>query len=301
MAVLDVLMRCGGVADARTLAAFCSRRRLTAAVASGQVVRDARGRYALPIADEARRAAHRLTAVVGGLSAATAHGWEVKWPPARPSLIVPAKRRVAPARRAAVDLRWRDVPDHDVWEGVLRPAPAVVDCARTLPFDEALAVADSALRHGAVTHAELLRHADRVRTTGRAAAMRVAREASPLAANPFESVLRAIALDVPGLDLRPQVVVCEGGWTGRPDLVDRERRIVVEAESFEFHGRRLALRRDCERYTALVLLGWRVVRFAWEHVMLAPEYVAECLRLLADPARRTDRQVTLPRPALMQR
>ena len=43
MEVLDVLMRCGGVADARTLVAFCSRRRLSAAVASGQVVRDARG------------------------------------------------------------------------------------------------------------------------------------------------------------------------------------------------------------------------------------------------------------------
>lgn len=127
----------------------------------------------------------------------------------------------------------------------------------------------------------------------------MAREASALAANPFESVLRAIALDVPGLDLRPQVVVSEAGWTGRPDLVDRERRIVVEAESFEFHGRRAALRHDCERYTALVLLGWTVVRFAWEHVMFAPEYVSGCLRLLADPARRSHGQVTLPRPALV--
>ena len=208
--------------------------------------------------------------------------------------------RVTAARRDGVDLRWRDVPDHDVWDGVLRPGPTVIDCARTLPFDEALAVADSALRHGAVTAAELARHADRVRTTGRSAALRVAREASALAANPFESVLRAIALDVPGLDLRPQVVVSEAGWTGRPDLVDRERRIVVEAESFEFHGRRAALRHDCERYTALVLLGWRVVRFAWEHVMFAPEYVAGCLRVLADPARRTDGQVTLPRPALVR-
>ena len=117
---------------------------------------------------------------------------------------------------------------------------------------------------------------------------------------PFESVLRAIALDVPGLDLRPQVAVSEAGWTGRPDLVDRERRIVVEAESFESQGRRAALRHDCERYTALVLLGWRVVRFAWEHVMFAPEYVAGCLRVLADPARRTDGRVTLPRPALVR-
>ena len=126
-----------------------------------------------------------------------------------------------------------------------------------------------------------MRLAEQVPTTGRAQCLRVAREASPLAANPFESVLRAIALDVPGLDLEPQVVIDEPGFTGRPDLVDRRRRLVIEAESFEFHGRRKALKRDCERYTALVLSGWTVVRFAWEHVMFEQDYVADCLLRLA--------------------
>jgi very-short-patch-repair endonuclease len=73
--------------------------------------------------------------------------------------------------------------------------------------------------------------------------------------------------------------------------VDEGRRLVVEAESFEFHGRRKALKRDCERYTALVLNGWTVIRFAWEHVMHEPEYVATCLRQLA----------TLERPAVLGR
>ena len=58
--------------------------------------------------------------------------------------------------------------------------------------------------------------------------LRVAAEASGKAANPFESVLRAIALDVDGLDLRPQEVISEDGFTVRPDLVDRERRIFSE-------------------------------------------------------------------------
>ena len=90
-------------------------------------------------------------------------------------------------------------------------------------------------------------------------------------------MLRAIALDVPGLDVRPQVWV---GRIGRPDLLDRRLRIVVEAESFEFHGQRRRLKRDCERYNALVIDGWAVIRFSWEHVMLEPEYVAGTLRAL---------------------
>ena len=206
-------------------------------------------------------------------------------------MTVPAKRNVSPARRDGVTVRWRDIPPHDVWGDVLRPGPTVVDCARSLPFDEALAIADSALRQGAVSRTELLRLAEQVTTTGRARSLRVAREATPLAANPFESVLRAIALDVPGLDLRPQVVIRDRGWTGRPDLVDEGRRLVVEAESFEFHGRRNALRRDCERYTALTLLGWTVVRFAWEHVMFDPGYVSGVLHQLAS---RAPEQETLP-------
>jgi very-short-patch-repair endonuclease len=122
----------------------------------------------------------------------------------------------------------------------------------------------------------------------------VVREASGLAENPFESVLRAIALDVPGLHLQPQVVVAEGGWAGRPDLVDTERRLVVEAESFELHGRRAALKRDCERYTALTLLWWTVLRFAWEHVMFEPAYVAGCLRVASVGRGRAEGQVALP-------
>ena len=295
MTVVDVLTRTGGVADARTLVACTSRYQVAAALRRGEIIRVSRGRYALPTADEARRAAHRLSAVVTGSSAAAAHGWAMKGQPAQPHVTVPAKRRVDPERRAGIDLHWRDIPAADVLRGVLLPWPTVIDCAKTLPFDEALAIADTALRERAITSEHLIRLAEEVVTRGRARCMRVAREATPKSANPFESVLRAIALDVKGLDMRPQVVISEGGWTGRPDLVDVGRRLVVEAESFEFHGQRRALRRDCERYTALVLLGWRVIRFAWEHVMFAPAYVAECLRLLVAEGPPAQGQVILPR------
>ena len=164
----------------------------------------------------------------------------------------------------------------------------MIDCAKDCAFDEALTVADSALRHGNVTAGQLLKLADEVPSTGRRQCLRVAHAASGLAANPFESVLRAISLDVPGLELRPQVVIEEDGWAGRPDLVDVEHRVVVEADSFEFHGRRAALVRDCERYNALALRGWLVLRFSWEHVMHDPTYVRECFEAAAQsrPQRR---------------
>jgi hypothetical protein len=34
-----------------------------------------------------------------------------------------------------------------------------------------------------------------------------------------------------------------------------------------------------------VLLGWRVLRFAWEDVMFFPDYVRECLVQAAAPDR----------------
>lgn len=281
MKVSEAMQRLGGVAGGAELKRLTSRRKVERALRDGDIVQVAHGKYASPTADEARRAAHRLSAVVTGRSAAAAHGLPMKTQPELPEVTVPRNRKVARERREGVDLSWRDIPPGDVSNGVLRVGPAVIDCARRLPFDEALAIADSALRQGLVGRTTLLRLADQVPTTGREQALRVAREASGKPSNPFESVLRAIALDVPGLDLQPHVLITEGGLRVAPDLVDVERRIVVEAESFAFHGKRKALKRDCERYTALVLAGWRVIRFAWEHVMLEPEYVHACLVAVA--------------------
>lgn len=288
MEVVEALAWRGGVADAALMRHLTSARQLRTAVADGSVERLARGRYALRDADEARRAAARLSGVVSHLSAAQLNGWELKHRPPRPQVTVPRGRKVEPWRRAGVDLRWRVLED-DVWNGQTTAGRTVVDCAKDCPFDEALTVADSALRHGNATRDELVRLAERVPSVGRARCLRVAQQASPEAANPFESVLRAQTLEVPGLWFEPQVVVSEEGFVCRPDLVDVERRIVAEADSFEFHGRRAALKRDCERYTALAVRGWLVLRFSWEHVMYEPHVVHDALLRAVDwrPPRRT--------------
>jgi very-short-patch-repair endonuclease len=277
MSIVQTLRRLGGVASRATLVRATSRKEFDRAVSRGDIVRDGYGRYALPVAGAALRAASALTGVVSHRSAALHWGWEVKTPPVLPDVTVRRNRAVSAERRAGVALHRADLSPSEVDGMVTARERTLVDCLRSLPFDEALAVADSALRHRSICKQRIVALAEAIRGPGAPQARRVARAATHLAANPFESVLRAIALDVPDLHLSPQVVIADRSGRGRADLADRERRWVVEAESHSWHSRRGALRRDCRRYTKLVLLGWRVLRFAWEDVMFHPDYVRDCL------------------------
>ena len=269
----QVLLRLGGVAGRAALLEGTTQRRLQTAVARGHIVRDARGRYSLPGSDEARRAASRLHGVLCLDSAARHHGWKLKHTPTEPAVAVPRNRNVSATRRHGVRLVYLDLPPDERTSVATSPLRTVMDCASRMPFDEALAIADSALRSGVLERGALVDAASSVPLRYRARCMRVAHEADARADNPFESVLRAIALDVAGLKVKPQQ------WIGdrRADLVDVRLRLVIEADSFEFHGRRNLLKRDCERYNAFVVDGWLVVRFAWEHVMFEPDYVARVL------------------------
>jgi very-short-patch-repair endonuclease len=207
-------------------------------------------------------------------SAARQHGWKLKQQPDEPVVAVPRNRKVDPERRVGIRLLYVDLPAEHVDGLVTTPAYTVLHCAARLPFDEALVIADSACRAGDVTTAQLFALADTMPVRYRERCLRVVREADGRADNPFESVARAIAVEVPGLRVRPQVWV---GDLGRADLGDAMLRLAVECESFEFHGKRRMLKRDCERYNAFVACGWLVVRFSYEHVMFEPDYVRRVL------------------------
>ncbi len=271
--ITAALRRLGGVSDRPSLLALVSRGQLEDALTSGALVKAGHNLYALPAADEAAVAARRVHGVVSHLSAALAWGWKVKDVPERPMITVARNRH--PAADDSIDLHFARLPAVDVVDGRTSRTRTVVDCARSLPFGEALAVADSALRSRAVKRAVLLAAAEASPRTGRERALRVIRLASPDAANPFESVLRAIAMNVPGLTVVPQGKV--GTW--HADLADVHLRIAIEAESFEFHALSEAFRHDIRRYTDMVRLGWLVVRFVHEDVMRKPSYVH---RVLAD-------------------
>lgn len=275
MSVVEWLRELGGVARRRALLRVVSRHELSRAVAAGEVVRDARGLYALPDADAAARAVHQLGGVLCLTSAALRHGWAVKTLPRRPHVLVSRGRRVDPRQRVAEVHRGELTPDQV--DGLSTSIEVTLEqCLRRLPFDEALAVADSARREG-VPAGVLERIADAARGPGAPQIRRVTKEATPLAANPFESALRAIALDVPGLTVKPQVPISGGEVTVRPDLVDLRLRVVLEADSFEWHGSRSALASDARRYNMLVVNGWLVLRFSYEDVMFHPDEVRRVL------------------------
>jgi very-short-patch-repair endonuclease len=284
MRVVEELERCGGVATRAQLVGRCGRQAVDQALRSGAVVALTRGRYALAVADEALKAAHELTGTVSHLSAAIRHGWQVLEVPDRPDVTVPKDRRVPPG--PSVRLHWADLTSDDIRDGCTTKERTLCDCLRTLEFVPALAVADSALRSGMLpqTLATLARDA---RGPGSAQIRLVAQAASPLADNPFESALRGIGASVAGLSLRPQVSIREPEFLGRPDLVDERLRILVEADSFGWHGSRDALKRDTRRYNRFVVHGWLVLRFSWEDVMFHRDQVAETLA--AAVAERTER------------
>ena len=269
--IVELVTELGGVATRAQLLEVFSRRQVQALLEAGELLRIVRDRYALPSVDEADRIAAEVGGVLAMTSAAIRHGWSVKEVPDRPHVMVSRGRRLPTGYRAATVHR-DELQDADIAGGATKPAITLAHCLRRLPFDEALCVADSALRSG-FPRRKLLAMVDSARGPGSAQMVRVGHAASAKAANVFESTLRAILLQIADLDPQPQVEIRGDGYSVRPDLVDVRLRIVVEADSFEWHGERAALSADARRYDLLVADGWLVLRFSYEHVMTQPDFV----------------------------
>jgi very-short-patch-repair endonuclease len=272
MDVVVALERLGGVGTTAQLRALCGRKRLARAVAEGRVLRLGRGRFALSDAQRDRRRAVELAGVTSHLSAAQHHGWKVKVPPSQAWITVPRNRKLPKSVRDEATVRYADLRPDEVESGVTTPLRTVVDCARALPFDEALTVADSALRAGDITLDDLRAVAAGLRGNGAGAVRRVARHADGRSANPLESVLRAIAVEL-GLGVVPQHAIADTGLFAVVDVAVPDLRLVLEAEGFEFHGSREQWRNDCRRFTRLAAHRWWVLRFTWEDVMHHPQHV----------------------------
>lgn len=269
------VQRYGGRASWSQLREHVTRHALRCALAAGTVERLRRGEYAVPAAPEAHRAAAQVGGVVSHVSAADLHRIPLLAPPATAHVTVAPNAAVAVP--PLVSLHWRALPAGDVRDGVTTVLRTVLDCAATLPVPDALAIADGALRLGLLTRRQLDDASGRWRGKGAPSVRRAAAAADARAANPFESAVRALALEAGCTGFVPQVQLDVRGKP-RVDLADVERRIVLEADSFEWHGSRGALRRDCRRYDELVRAGWAVLRFAWEDVMFDRDWVREVIR-----------------------
>ncbi|MBM6404567.1 type IV toxin-antitoxin system AbiEi family antitoxin domain-containing protein [Phycicoccus sp. CSK15P-2] len=264
--VADTLRRLGGCATWAELRGSHSERALRRARSAGEVLRVARGRYVVPEVEEHRSLAAARTATLSHLSAAVTHGWKVKTVPDDAWVTVRRKRHLRSRDLVGIVPHWQDLTAREVEDGVTAPLRTVLDCARVLPFDSALAVADSALRSGTVGRADLVDSAAHTRGPGARDLRRVARHADGRAANPFESVLRALAIEV-GLDLTPQLVVTEPGLFAIVDLGSEKLRLALEADGYATHGTRAGLRKDCRRHTELAVYAWASLRYTYWDVM----------------------------------
>lgn len=272
MTVAATIERVGGWATRRELRKVHSRRTIERAVAEGSVLRIGRFRFTAPTTAMALQHAAQLDGHLSHLSAALHHGWKVKTIPTHTWVTIPRKRGALGCDTAGVHVHRSDVGPDESRERVTTPLRTVLDCARTLPFDEALTVADSALRSGKVGRDELRAAAAKAAGPGSVQVRRVAQHASDKADNPLESVLRALTIEV-GLELTPQLQVTESGMFAVVDLGNEDLLLIVEAEGYETHGTRKGLRRDCVRHTEFAVFGWTSLRYAYEDVMFEQEWV----------------------------
>jgi hypothetical protein len=274
-----VIWRLGGTATAADILRQITAKALRCAEARGEVERISRGVYALANTSAEKKAA---AAAHGTLSHQTAaRHWLMESMFESSSIHVTVAPGSRPASAKGVSLHYAEVTD----EKVTSPLRTVLDCARQLPFREALAIADSACRRQLVSPDELVKTAERLRGPGVGHARRVAAHADGRADNPFESGLRAIAIEVGITGFEPQLVIPADRLPGmshspaemRVDLGDPDRMIVFEADSFAYHGTREALERDCRRYDELVSRRWLVLRFSWEQVMYDQDWVGQMM------------------------
>ncbi len=267
-----LLLRNGGAATWAELSTAVSQHALRSALARGDVVRSARGRYVLADLTDPLSAAARAGGALSGLSAARYLGAECLSAPTLVDVSVP--RGSNPRAQPGVRLHRTHLDARELDEQVTSPLRTALDCAAWLPLREALPVVDSLLRRGLVGRSDLVEAASAMQGPGRARRLRVVQAGEGDAANPLESAVRAILLEAGITGLVVQCPVPMGTWVAHADLGDPVRKVAVEADGFTYHSSRSALARDCRRYSEMTTRGWLVLRFAWDHVMFDAPWVA---------------------------
>src|ERR1700709_861747 len=213
MDLISQVTALGGVCDRATIVRVRSAAEVDQALRDGVLVRDARGRYALPTTRPALRTANRVAGVLSHRSAAQYWGWAQKAPPPLPEVTFARTRRVDRSLRKVLVPHWCELSPDDVEGSVTNQVRTLVDCMRNLPWDEAVAIVNTAIRADAFNQAEIQLIAHRTRGRGRRRIIEGAPAVTGQCANPCEAVLYAQALLIPGLNVQPQLKVAVPGTT----------------------------------------------------------------------------------------
>jgi len=170
--------------------------------------------------------------------------------------------------------------DRFVVEGLPCTAPArcLIDLASVLDGEELEHAFEWARRHGLVTATVVARRFDELGTRGRSGSAAVRELMRVMGARPAESrlevrvhrLLRAHRLLPDALQHRVGRFRIDFAWI--------RKLIGVECDGFEWHGNRLAWKRDRRRVAALEASGWRLVHLTWDDVTRRPMEAIDRIR-----------------------
>ena len=175
-------------------------------------------------------------------------------------------------------------PDHVVsYRGVpLTSVPrTVIDLARTLPFAEGVAIADSALNARLTSKAELAAViADCPRWPGLQRARQVTAFSDARSESVLESLSRAAfrQAGLPPPDLQVWVGN-DGEIIGRADFLWRPYRTIGEADGAFKYQTPARARAQLERDARLRAAGYEVVHFTWAQITRVPAQVVDSIRV----------------------
>jgi very-short-patch-repair endonuclease len=275
MDVVEAITSLGGTARWIELREYASQRAIEGAVRDKQIVRIGRGVYRLPNLPEPESVPPGVYSHV-----TAAEIWElgVLHKTKITHITVPRTKRVEVPANTKV--HYADLPPEATDGRTTRPLQTVLDCARTCRFDEALAIADTAVRVRMVTKPILIKAAAGLRGAGSRQARRIASLCDERSHSPLESALRALLIEQGLTFFEPQYRArsATGDVLAKVDLGDPVTGVLLEADSFLFHGHRGQLEWDARRYNVLVAHGYLVLRFAYEHVLGDKDWVVDTVK-----------------------
>ena len=281
---------------------------LRSLVRSGELIRMRQGVYATKRAADWAAAdpvrAHALkvlaaTATVGGnavasfQSAALLHHLSLLTSPPAGTVTLTLAKKWNRAKPADVVFHASELPREHVTKlynlRVTTVARTVADLARTLPFMDAVVVADSALSQEKTTTPELLLAlAQSKGWPGVRQARRALEFADERAESPLESAARVVFAEA-GLEPPELQVTIHGEraqFAARVDFLWRAQQVIAEADGLVKYNDRNDLLDERERDHQLREAGYTAVHFTWREIFQTPaEVVARIRNALAGPQR----------------
>jgi len=257
----------GAISAAQLVGLGLDDRGIARRVAAGRLHRKHHGVYIVghlalaPFADEAAAVVAIGThAALSHRSSAFIDGYGTK--PANIEVTVPPERS---ARRAGITIHRARVDPTDLSrrEGLplTNPPRTLRDLSRSLSLDALETYVAQAIALRCATHADLAAH-----THGAPNLRRVLAEAPTLTRSKAERLVLKLIRDA-GL-ARPETNVRVHGW--EVDAIWAAAKVVLEFQSWRFHGNRAAFERDHRKRLALEQRGFVVVAITWRQLQDEP-------------------------------